>query len=625
MDGIRNPEPPMSQTAIQDVVERLRQAVEVEQTPDGLLLDAFVRARSEAAFAELVRRHGPMVWGVCWRLLSSRQDAEDCYQATFLVLVRKARSVWPRSRVGAWLHGVAYHTALKARLVAARRWRMEQQAERLPESASKPDPTADLRQLLDCGLNELPDKYRIPIVLCELEGRALKDVAEQLGSPIGTVAGWLARGRDLLARRLAKHGLSAVAIAALLAEKASAAPPVVSAATASPSVSALADATVRTLFFATLKSWLLITAAVLALTFALGGMYHVVVSGSSDNPPPGNVVVPPLAKAGFAPVQKKDAKVLITKETQKAIDAGLAYLAQEQADDGSWGTQQQQGSTAVTSLAGLAFLSGNHHPDRGEYGKTVTRAVRYVLSQEHKDTPGFFHAKGAAHGPMYNHGFAVLFLADAHAAIADKKLKTEVKDALDRAVKLTLDSQNEQGGWRYQPKPQDADLSVTAGQVAALRAARDAGIGVPQAALDKAIAYVKSCHHPDNGGYRYQPLGGPAGFARSAAGVMSLNRLGVKDGEALDNGMDYLRKSDLKNETVKMHYFYGHYYAAKAMWYAGDKDWRKWYPPVRDELLESRKEGNRWSSGNPADPHYCTAMALIILQMPQGHLASMRR
>src|SRR6266542_2631423 len=144
MERVRTTESLMSETAMREMVDRLRQAVEVEQTPDGVLLDAFVGARSEAAFAELVRRHGPMVWGVCWRLLASLQDAEDCYQATFLVLIRKARSVRPRSQVGAWLHGVAYHTALKARHVAAQRGRREHQVDRLPEAASRSDSTADL-------------------------------------------------------------------------------------------------------------------------------------------------------------------------------------------------------------------------------------------------------------------------------------------------------------------------------------------------------------------------------------------------------------------------------------------------------------------------------------------------
>src|SRR5262245_24455077 len=205
----------MTRATMQQVVSQIRHAVETSDVPDGALLDAFVGERSETAFTQLVARHGPMVWGVCWRLSSNVQDAEDCYQATFLVLIRKADTVQPRSRVGAWLHGVAYHTALRARHLAAKRGRVERLVATQPETIAKPDLNVELRQWLDRGLSELPDKYRIAIVLCELEGRTIKDAAQELDRPIGTVAGWLARGRELLARRLVKHGLPAAAMAAI--------------------------------------------------------------------------------------------------------------------------------------------------------------------------------------------------------------------------------------------------------------------------------------------------------------------------------------------------------------------------------------------------------------------------
>jgi len=118
---------------MQQVVDRLRQADALDETADADLVGAFVARRCESAFAELVRRHGPMVWGVCRRLVRQQQDAEDCYQATFLVLMRKAASIHPRGRVGAWLHGVAYHTALKARAVAAKRGHMEKQVLTMPD------------------------------------------------------------------------------------------------------------------------------------------------------------------------------------------------------------------------------------------------------------------------------------------------------------------------------------------------------------------------------------------------------------------------------------------------------------------------------------------------------------
>jgi prenyltransferase beta subunit len=276
---------------------------------------------------------------------------------------------------------------------------------------------------------------------------------------------------------------------------------------------------------------------------------------------------------------KKDAPNMITPGARKAIDIGLTYLAKEQANDGSWGTGQYQGNVAVTSLAGLALLSGSHLPDRGDHGKAVTKAVRYLLSQESKDTAGFFNGKHPFHGPMYGHGFTVLFLADAYGNIPDKKLKAEVKEALERAVKLIVAAQNQEGGWRYQPRPQDADLSVTAGQIVALRAARDAGFKVPQATFDKAADYVKSCQDKNSGGFRYQAFGGQPAFARSAAGFTVLHRLDVKDPAIIGKSMDYLRRTgqpkqmDAGREPVPgavlampvMHYSYGHYYAAKAM------------------------------------------------------------
>ncbi len=331
-----------------------------------------------------------------------------------------------------------------------------------------------------------------------------------------------------------------------------------------------------------------------------------------------------LAKPIRPAPDKKDAESMITREAQKAIDAGLAYLAKEQAGDGSFGTGAYKGNVAVTGLAGLAFLSAD--PNDSDIEKIVAKAVRYVLSQQNKDgllaTNGF----GMQVGPMYGHGFAVLFLADAHPKIADKKLKSDTKEALKRAVKLlVVKAQNREGGWRYMPNSADADISVTACQVAALRAARDAGIEIPKETLDKAADYVKRCQD-SSGGFRYQAgLGGGPGFARTAAGLASLNRAGVKDGEVIDNGMKYLRDYDRKKDgEIVFHYYYGHYYAAKAMWYAGDKEWQKWYPTIRDELVRDQKKDDRWQLGTMG-PHYCTAMALIILQMPEARLASMKR
>ncbi len=166
---------------------------------DGRLLERYVAQRDPAAFEGLVRRHGPMVLGVCRRLLGNDADAEDAFQATFLVLVRKAAAVVPREQVGNWLHGVARRTALKARTMIQKRRAKEAHA---PPPAG-PTRTDDLVERLDDEIGRLPEPYRLPIVLCELEGRSIKEAARQLGWPPGTVASRLSRGRRLLAKRLA--------------------------------------------------------------------------------------------------------------------------------------------------------------------------------------------------------------------------------------------------------------------------------------------------------------------------------------------------------------------------------------------------------------------------------------
>jgi polysaccharide export outer membrane protein len=193
---------------------------------DAQLLERFLARREEVAFEELVRRHGPMVLGVCRRVLAEPHAAADAFQATFLVLVRRAAFIVPRSRVGPWLYGVARRTALKARSSVARRRRAEQEAARgRPHTTPPADLGDDLRPLLDQELGRLPEKYRAPLVLCLLEGKSRKEAAGLLGWSEGTLSGRLARAKELLGARLRRRGvaLAGVALLAALAESAAAA------------------------------------------------------------------------------------------------------------------------------------------------------------------------------------------------------------------------------------------------------------------------------------------------------------------------------------------------------------------------------------------------------------------
>jgi RNA polymerase sigma factor (sigma-70 family) len=194
------------------VFQHLRKAVrrgEVEGITDGQLLKRFLDGRDERAFEALVLRHGPMVLGVCRRVLANAHDAEDAFQAAFLVLVRKAGSIGKAELLGNWLYGVAYRTALEAKGKTARRRSREKQVRDMPHPAVAPGPDrAELVALLDGELSRLPDKYRVPVVLCELQGGARKEVARQLGLPEGTLSSRLATARKMLAKRLARHGLT---------------------------------------------------------------------------------------------------------------------------------------------------------------------------------------------------------------------------------------------------------------------------------------------------------------------------------------------------------------------------------------------------------------------------------
>src|SRR5438128_763397 len=167
---------------------------------DGELLACFLRSRDEDALAALVRRHAGMVWGVCRRLLYNHHDAEDAFQATFLVLVRKAAGV-PRQAVANWLYGVARQTAVRLRATAAKRGRRETQVVNMPEPTVPEVRDADLQRVVDEELSRLPDHYRGVVVLCDLEGMTRKEAARQLGIPEGSVASRLARARARLANR----------------------------------------------------------------------------------------------------------------------------------------------------------------------------------------------------------------------------------------------------------------------------------------------------------------------------------------------------------------------------------------------------------------------------------------
>jgi RNA polymerase sigma factor (sigma-70 family) len=221
----------MATAQLGTIVQHLRRLAVIQRTAelgDAQLLKAFAARRDEAAFAALLHRHAGLVYGACRRLLGNVHDAEDAFQATFLVLVKKAATIRAGESLGCWLYEIAYRTALRARTVARKQRTRERQAHTM-NATSSPSPAElpRVEPLLDEELNRLPERYRRPLVLCYLEGKTHAEAAELLGCPKGTVSGRVARARDLLRRRLTTRGvtLTASALTATLTRTATATVP----------------------------------------------------------------------------------------------------------------------------------------------------------------------------------------------------------------------------------------------------------------------------------------------------------------------------------------------------------------------------------------------------------------
>jgi hypothetical protein len=339
---------------------------------------------------------------------------------------------------------------------------------------------------------------------------------------------------------------------------------------------------------------------------------------AQDESPP----APPAPAKQEAPVSAQNNALAgeITPQLDAAIAKGIKYLASQQTADGSFGDGRYGKNVAVSALAGIALMADGNLPGRGDHGDNVAKCVEYILSN---CTESGLIASDAANGPMYGHGFATLFLGEVYGMTAgggDTATAGRVHEALVKSVRLIEQTQNEQGGWRYNPVPYDADVSVTICQIMGLRSARNAGIEVSKQTIDRAVDYVRRCQNPD-GGFKYQLESGASGWPRSAAGVASLYYAGIYQDNAIDRGILYLTKEAMPGQAPasKAHYYYGHYYSVQAMYLAGGDAWAKWWPAIREELIRAQAEDGSWEDRSVGYT-YATAMSLIILQMPKRYL-----
>ena len=317
--------------------------------------------------------------------------------------------------------------------------------------------------------------------------------------------------------------------------------------------------------------------------------------------------------------RRRDLDADYTADVDEAIREGLAFLITRQKPDGTFQSPDQGRWVGVCALVGLAFLSRGLHVGLGEAGEALRRTADYIISRV--QSSGFISANEAtSHGPMYDHGFGTLFLAELYGEDPDPELRAK----LAAAVKLIARTQNNQGGWRYHPKPDEADLSVTVCQMMALRAARNAGIGVNKQTIDRAVDYVRRSQNAD-GGFMYRVTGGPSTFPLTAAAVVALYSAGIYQGSEIDAALRYLRTRAESHNSLEREkfYYYAHYYSAQAFWYQGGAAWTSWYGALKKTVLGLRNPRGGWFDYNSVE--YGTAMACLILNMPRTVLPIFQR
>ena len=269
---------------------------------------------------------------------------------------------------------------------------------------------------------------------------------------------------------------------------------------------------------------------------------------------------------------------------------------------------------AMTGLAGLAFLSAGHTPDRGKYGVNVSRAIEYVL--KHQQGNGLIDS-GADGQQMYGHGFAMTFLGEAYGMSPSQDVNERIKTALTKAVKLTQQSQSNNGGWYYSPNSGADEGSVTVTQVQGLRSARNAGIDVPEKVMKNAIEYLHKSQNTD-GGIRYSLSGGTSSIALTAAGAEVFMMAGAYNAKEAGHACDYLKKNLDPRRTAGYHDVYTNFYGSQAMFQIGGDYWSHYFTAMRDKLLSSQSADGAWRGD--VGSTYSTAIGTLILCLPYRYL-----
>jgi hypothetical protein len=331
-----------------------------------------------------------------------------------------------------------------------------------------------------------------------------------------------------------------------------------------------------------------------------------------------------------------DDTVTVDKNTETVINGALKYLAAQQLPNGSWNGDKADPSSsrwavAMTSYVMMAFMANGNLPDEGPYAKQVRNGLQFLLDSVQSD--GTFREGDRSHY-MYSHGLGTMVLAEIYGESQDPAIRPK----LEHVVLLIIHGQNPEGGWRYQPGSRDADLSVTVPQTVALCAAKRAGIAVPQATIDRAVAYIKSCEVGDTGGFSYQTgnRGGP-GFARTAAAIYALQICGLYDDPMVADGSRFVMQNlaDSSRPDWRLQWLtYGNYYAGVAHYLMGGDKWRTYYQTFGQHYLLSHvsTQGDMSYWNESLDPsakgigsNWCTAVFTTVLSLPYGYLPLYQR
>lgn len=333
-----------------------------------------------------------------------------------------------------------------------------------------------------------------------------------------------------------------------------------------------------------------------------------------------------------APARAAEDDEVVPPKVQAAVDKALKWMGANQKPDGTWpGTQNN--STAVPSLAVMAFMSRGHVPGQGQYGEVLNRSIDYVIESQQDDGLLSKHKNGNA--VMYEHGISAAMLSEAFGMVDDTR-KRKIEKALAKAVQLIIEAQRVQkdqkntGGWRYQKSSRDSDISVSGWQLMALRGAANCGATVPKENLVAGREYMRRCSVPipegvkdPVGGFAYMPGQGP-NAPRTGTGILAIELLGEHGTREAKAGGEFL----LKNMPESVHseyYYYAVYYVSQALYQLGDKYWETGYPKMRDALLAAQTDSGVWAAGNnnseeAAGPAYRTSMAVLALCVPYRYL-----